>query len=1316
MWRYDAGRTAATPHELPAALHLQWVRAYPKPTPAWPDQPRLKFDHEYRPVVMGKTMFVSSPGSDWVAALDTETGAEKWRTYTDGPVRFAPVARRGKVYAASDDGHLYCLDAATGRTVWRVPGAPGAGRKVLGNRRLISTWPARGGPVLAHGRLYFAAGIWPFMGVFVRAVDPGTGRTVWCNSGSGSKLRGQPHCGEAFTGPAPQGYLAVNGDRLLVPNGRGVAACFDAHTGGLRYFRIGSTRAEGSCFVATGDRFYFNRKTVFEAATGRRLGRVLGTPVLTDRAIYSGNLAYDVKRAAPFTYTRGEKTLVGIRLPKLWQFAGARIGKVWLKAGGRLYATSGSDVVALELGADGPPKLVWRMEMKSAPASMLAADGKLFVVTASGDLLCFGAKKTSPRVHLPFKPTLRAPDSWARRAAQILRAARAKAGYCVVVGLTPRGRLVEELARQSDLHVIAVERDAGRVDAVRRRLDAAGLYGPRVAVHRGDLASLRLPPYLARLVVCEALPPADGDPGARFLREAFRVLRPYGGVACLSVPKARHGDLAKWLAGAGLAGAELRRSGERTLLLRKGPLPGAGSWTHQNGDVANTVFSADDRVKAPLGLLWFGGSSNTGMLPRHGHGPTPQVVGGRIVIEGVDKLRAMDVYTGRVLWETELPGLGELHDIEYHQAGANNLGGNCVSLADGVYVVYKDRCLRLNPATGRKLREFALPRARGAGAEPTWGYVGVWKNILLAGADTQELYDPDFSSREFPTLAEKPERTAALKAWVAGLVAWMKTLKDFEPLPKGANGTDSHWLAANLNKLLRERKLVARLPGSLTPGRRQVQDQIDLYLRGKPGVLPDDFRLRGLNRALLRQFNGRIPHKRPGKPGSRKSWTRASSRRLVAMDRYTGKVLWTLPARQGFLHNAIVAGGGRVFCIDRFPPALHDLMTFSGRDPGPGRLLAVDAQKGTVMWKVDQGVFGTWLGYSDEHGALLQAKRPSRDSVDGSAGRRLAVFRGRDGKKLWDKDIGYYGGPCILHGRRVITQGRDCKGEAWDLLTGARRTRINPLTGRTVRWRFKRSYGCGTALASRHLLTFRSGSCGFYDLLRDGGTGNLGGFRSGCTSNMIVADGVLAVPDYTRSCSCSYTNQASVGLIHDPDVEMWTYQRFWNGQAPIRRIGLNFGAPGDRRADDGTFWLDWPSIGGDSPNIPVTAEPESPGRFRGHASEIRGGGHAWVAASGLTGVRKLTLHLGEGARRPYTIRLYFAEPEAQKPGGRVFSVAIQGRRVLTDFDVLKAAGGHGRAVVREFKGIQVTDVLTLGFDAKVGAALICGIEIVAERP
>src|SRR2546427_13090888 len=83
-------------------------------------------------------------------------------------------------------------------------------------------------------------------------------------------------------------------------------------------------------------------------------------------------------------------------------------------------------------------------------------------------------------------------------------------------------------------------------------------------------------------------------------------------------------------------------------------------------------------------------------------------------------------------------------------------------------------------------------------------------------------------------------------------------------------------------------------------------------------------------------------------------------------------------------------------------------------------------------------------------------------------------------------------------------------------------------------------------------------------------TGNIGGFRSGCTNNLVVAGGVLCAPDYTRTCTCSYQNQTSLALVPMPDAEMWTFfgKRVVDG--PVRRVGINLGAPGNRKAAEGT--------------------------------------------------------------------------------------------------------------------------------------------------
>ncbi|MHC4718151.1 MAG: malectin domain-containing carbohydrate-binding protein, partial [Planctomycetota bacterium] len=81
--------------------------------------------------------------------------------------------------------------------------------------------------------------------------------------------------------------------------------------------------------------------------------------------------------------------------------------------------------------------------------------------------------------------------------------------------------------------------------------------------------------------------------------------------------------------------------------------------------------------------------------------------------------------------------------------------------------------------------------------------------------------------------------------------------------------------------------------------------------------------------------------------------------------------------------------------------------------------------------------------------------------------------------------------------------------------------------------------------------------------------------------------------------------------------------------------------------------------------------------------------------------------------------LYFAEPADLDPGQRVFHVAMQGKRVLKDFDIVQAAGGPRRLIVKEFRGVRVTDELTLSLtpspQAPASRPVLCGVEIVAEE-
>jgi outer membrane protein assembly factor BamB len=1176
-------------------LYLQWVRESPPPLPAWPDQPKLQFDVADKPVISGQTLFVGSSRTDSVTAMDAETGAERWRFFTNGPIRLAPAVWEKQLYVASDDGYLYCLDTASGRLLWKFRGGP-SGRLILGNGRLISSWPARGGPVTADGVVYFAAGVWPFMGVFLHALDARTGQVIWTNDGDGSVFMEQPHYADSFGGIAPQGSLVVAGDKLLVPNGRSAPACYDRRTGKQLHFRLAANSRGGSELSACRGMF-LNGGAMFDVATGESLGIASEPGVLTDDRLYCATdreiQVYDCRSILARKEDRYSWTpwTVLRRIPQpLTQVT------TLVQSGARLYGGGANQVFAIDLQGDRPGPS-WRTTIDGTPGHLVAVSDRLYVATREGRLYCFGPERIPPKKHpLPTASPAAPKDAWTAKAGELVKKTGVTDGYCVAWG-AGSNRLVTELALQSRLRVIVIELDRERADALRKRLGEAGTYADRVAVWGGRWDEITLPPYLASLMVSEDLEQAGVPFDVPFVRTAYASLRPFGGVASLPVPGDRKSArIRQVVSEAALASAKVQETNDGLLLARDGPLPGSANWTHEHADAANTRVSQDQLAKAPLGVLWFGGPTHAGVLPRHGHGPQPQVVDGRLIIEGADMLRAIDIYTGRQLWETRLPGLGREFEELWHQPGANGSGTNYISVSDGIYVAYGNSCLRLRPSDGALVNEFFLPRTLGGRDGLRWSYINVAGDYLIGGAN----------------------------------------------------------------------------------------------------AAPKDLRERG----------GCV----------------CSSKYLVVMNRHSGKLVWTMTARNGFRHNAICAGGGRLYAIDRttstYLPWRRDRVE-SGE--APARLMAVDLAAGKVCWSRASDVFGTWLSYSAKHDVLVEAGRPAYDSLYDEADGMRAYRAGR-GSVLWHEPR--YRGPAMIRGDIILKDKSAC-----DLLTGAPVTRLDPLTGQRLEWTWTRDYGCNTPLASEHLLTFRSGAAGYFDLAGDGGTGNFGGFRSGCTNNLIVAGGVLTAPDYTRTCTCSYQNQTSLGLVHMPEAEMWTYFGYRDVSGPIRRAGINFGAPGNRKAANGMLWVEYPRAGGPSPRLPVTLTPLNPETFRHHPSWVKAGDLKWVASSGLKGLTSATIDLAPTPslsyysatpvkERRYTVRLHFVEPDGLAAGERLFDVSLQDRQALSEFDISKEAGGAARGVVREFKGIRVTKELTVALRpsavAPKSVPVLCGIEVVAE--
>ena len=272
-------------------------------------------------------------------------------------------------------------------------------------------------------------------------------------------------------------------------------------------------------------------------------------------------------------------------------------------------------------------------------------------------------------------PMAKGPDHPAVE--KILKATGVREGICLVLG-SGEGRLAHALAAATRLRVIGVDTDKGAIDRGRQALSKAGVYGARVALHHvKSLSKLPFTGNIANLVVSER---------AVNSREVTRLLRPDGGKAY--------------------------RAGRVT---ERGPLKGAGEWSHQYGRADNTAFGGETLGMAgastDFSVQWMGRPGPRAQPDRSGRKPSPLSTHGRLFVQGHHRMIGLDAYNGTILWSLEVPTM-ERFNIPRDS-------GNWCADDDFVYAAMRDRCWQIDAATGDVVRLHET----ASGGDHDWGYL-----------------------------------------------------------------------------------------------------------------------------------------------------------------------------------------------------------------------------------------------------------------------------------------------------------------------------------------------------------------------------------------------------------------------------------------------------------------------------------------------------------------------------------------------------------------------------------------------------------------
>ena len=169
MYRGDVAHTGVAAGAAPREFHrVRWT--FPTggrvvSSPVWHD---------------GVVLFGSDDGN--VYAIDAATGRQRWMVRTGGPVPSTPAVADGRAYVVSYDGRLWALDARTGEVLWKFASEGERrfeARGLHGMQPRTQTFADMydvylSSPLVVDGKVYFGSG-----DGHVYALDATTGRLAW---------------------------------------------------------------------------------------------------------------------------------------------------------------------------------------------------------------------------------------------------------------------------------------------------------------------------------------------------------------------------------------------------------------------------------------------------------------------------------------------------------------------------------------------------------------------------------------------------------------------------------------------------------------------------------------------------------------------------------------------------------------------------------------------------------------------------------------------------------------------------------------------------------------------------------------------------------------------------------------------------------------------------------------------------------------------------------------------------------------------------------------------------------------------------------
>jgi outer membrane protein assembly factor BamB len=391
--RGDLARNGKTSEKAAAALHPLWT---------WQKDTQGPEDHATNVAVDHSRVYFGST-DHCIYALDCATGKTAWRRICDGAIHISPFLWKGRVFIGDDGGTVRCLNAENGEDIWNFRATLGV-NQLIADGRPISRWPVMSGVVIGDETAYFCAGMFPDDGAMIYALDAKTGVEKW-------QQAIEAHSGNFKSAFAARGEMALANGHLFIPSGasnvweidlqgkdhapQAVFNNAESHTKGEQIMIAGNKVIAVSpnlqfihhVRILTGDPL--QRLPVVDEAGGRLF---IPNQRLPDGALYlaAGKKAafdYDLNHQAAIFALRKEYKEKALEECVYWKAWKNEQMTALIQSGDTLFS-GGKDKVYATSAADG--KELWSEKVPGEVQDLAFAAGRLFVVTDSGAIVCFG--------------------------------------------------------------------------------------------------------------------------------------------------------------------------------------------------------------------------------------------------------------------------------------------------------------------------------------------------------------------------------------------------------------------------------------------------------------------------------------------------------------------------------------------------------------------------------------------------------------------------------------------------------------------------------------------------------------------------------------------------------------------------------------------------------------------------------------------------------------------------------------------------------------------------------------------------------------